>query len=79
MGLKGWRCGNCGHETETQTENLEELGFQWLDERTCKTTCQNCGSYTINRVHAVDDQGRPIAGEFLVVKAIIALRRGTPK
>lgn len=74
--IKAWRCGNCGHVTAAQTDNLEELGFEWLDANTCKTSCQNCGSYTLNRVTTYDDQGRPIGGQFLIVKARNRIRKG---
>ncbi|MHB1166978.1 MAG: hypothetical protein ACYC0N_00365 [Carboxydocellales bacterium] len=73
---KGWKCQNCGHVSEGQTDNLEELGFQWLDQNTCKTSCQNCGSYTLNRATTYDDQGRPVAGYFLVVRTRNTIGKG---
>ncbi|MCM3789436.1 hypothetical protein M3221_13605 [Domibacillus indicus] len=61
---KQWKCGNCGLEVEA-TEELKELSFRWMDKLTSKTTCQNCGSYTIQR--AFDDRFQ--GGHFLIVKA----------
>ena len=60
-------CGNCGH-AEPMTKELEEVGFQWLDAWTTKTSCQACGSYVIMRGWAIDPYGYPIGGEMLVVK-----------
>lgn len=82
--MKGWKCNNCGH-IHKATDNLEELGFKWLGPRTSRTSCENCGSYTLNK--AWND--RFTAGEFLIVKAFNKIRRskiekesrakGTPK
>lgn len=75
---KGWVCGNCGHVHEA-TESLEELSFVWLDEHTSKTSCGNCGTYTIQRAYTYDDQGFPIAGQFLVVLTKNKIRKGQIK
>lgn len=72
---KGWKCVNCGHIHEA-TETLEELSFKWLDEHTCKTSCQNCGTYSLNRATDYDELGRPVAGYFLVVKSFNKIRKG---
>jgi uncharacterized Zn finger protein len=66
--MKGWKCKNCGHEHEA-TASLEELGFQWLtvEPAACKTSCMNCGSYTIQQVYTYDENNIPIAGQFLMV------------
>lgn len=73
--VKVWKCGNCGHETKGTTDNLKELGFQWLGPRTSKTVCQNCGSYTLQRVY--DDTLQ--AGEFLLVRSFNGIKKGAPK
>lgn len=75
MKMKGWKCGNCGHIHEA-TEALTELSFQWLDPVTCKTSCENCRTYTMQRASNWDDLGRPTAGEFLVVKTKNKLTKG---
>jgi DNA-directed RNA polymerase subunit RPC12/RpoP len=67
---KGWKCNNCGHVHEA-TENLKELGFTWYDNGASKTSCQNCGSYTLQKAYTWDEWGRPIAGHFLIVKSHI--------
>lgn len=73
--MKGWKCGNCGHMHEA-SETLAELGFQWLGKATCKTSCQNCWSYTIQQAYSFDVQGRPAAGQFLVVTTKNKIRKG---
>lgn len=73
--MKGWLCNNCGHIHE-KSETLEELGFLWLDEHTSKTSCQNCGTYTIQRIYTYNSEGYPIAGYFLVVKTHNKIRKG---
>jgi uncharacterized Zn finger protein len=75
MNINGWKCENCGHIHEA-TEELVELGFKWLDEDTTKTSCQNCGTYSLQRAYTYDDLGRPIAGYFLVVKTKNRIRKG---
>jgi hypothetical protein len=72
---KGWLCGNCGHIHEA-SEELAELAFKWLDEHTTKTSCQNCGTYSLNRATAYDEKGYPIAGYFLVVRSRNRIRKG---
>lgn len=68
--MKGWKCNNCGHAHEAESENLKELGFTWvLDGRASVTSCQNCGSYTIQKPYTWDAWGHPIAGHFLIVKS----------
>lgn len=73
--MKGWKCGNCGHIHEA-TESLEELSFKWIDEHTTKTSCENCGTYTLQRAYTYDAAGLPIAGYFLVVKTCNKIRKG---
>ncbi|MGG3803156.1 hypothetical protein [Metabacillus fastidiosus] len=68
---KGWKCTNCGH-IHPATENLEELSFERFDALTSKTSCQNCGTYTIQR--AFDDRFQ--SGHFLIVKARNRIRKG---
>lgn len=75
---KGWLCGNCGHEHEA-TESLEELGFIWYENGTSKTSCRNCGSYTLQRAYTWDAWGHPIAGQFLLVKSFNKIRKGTKR
>jgi predicted RNA-binding Zn-ribbon protein involved in translation (DUF1610 family) len=72
--MKGWKCGNCGH-IHVASESLAELSFQWLDEDTCKTSCENCGSYTIQRATAWE-WGNPTAGYFLQVNTKNKIRKG---
>jgi len=68
---RGWRCNNCGH-VHPATEDLKELGFQWLGPLTSKVRCTACGSYTIQR--AFDETFK--AGYFLLVKAVNGIRKG---
>ena len=72
--MKGWKCRNCGH-IHLATETLKELGFQWLDKNTCKTSCQNCGSFTIQQAYTYDGKGFPIAGQFLMVRTFNKIRK----
>jgi DNA-directed RNA polymerase subunit RPC12/RpoP len=76
--MKGWKCGNCGHNHEVEDEySLAELGFTWeLNGAASKTRCANCGSYTLQRPYTWDEWGIPIAGYFLVVKSYNRIRRG---
>lgn len=67
--IKVWRCNNCGH-WEPQTETLAELAFKWVGPLTSRTSCPNCGSYTLNK--AYDETF--YRGEFLVVKSKIKFR-----
>lgn len=62
-------CGNCGH-AEEMTEDLAEIGFTWIDENTCKTSCPGCGSYVIMRSWSFEN-GYPVGGEMLVVKTTL--------
>lgn len=73
--IKGWLCNNCGHIHEA-TEQLTELGFQWYDEHTSRTRCENCGAYTLQRVTTYDNQGYPIAGYFLIVLPKNKIKKG---
>lgn len=77
--MTGWKCKNCGHVTDEKTENLQELSFKWYDEHTCKTSCPNCGTYTLNRATDYNEMSMPIAGYFLVVKSFNKIRKGTRK
>jgi len=67
--VKYWNCKNCGHLAE-QTAQLKELSFKWLGPRTSKTTCPNCGSYTLQQ--AYDETFK--AGYFVVVKSYNGIR-----
>lgn len=73
--MKNYRCGNCGHVQEAD-DQLTEMGFVWLDDWTSRISCSNCGTYTIQRISRLDDQGRPNAGEFLVVRTKNKIRKG---
>ncbi len=67
--VKYWNCKNCGHLAE-QSAQLKELSFKWLGPLTSKTTCPNCGSYTLQQ--AYDETFK--AGYFVVVKAYNGIR-----
>lgn len=67
--VKYWTCKNCGHMAE-QSAQLKELSFKWLGPLTSKTSCPNCGSYTLQQ--AYDETFK--AGYFVVVKAYNGIR-----
>lgn len=67
--VRYWRCGNCGH-LEPQTPSLRELLYKQINALTSKTSCPNCGSYTINQLYDLSFK----RGCFLVVKARNGIR-----
>jgi ribosomal protein S27AE len=67
---KAWKCGNCGYVTEGQTDDLTELGFKFEGPLTSRTTCQNCGSFTLQRAY----DNTFMAGRFEVVKTFNNIR-----
>jgi len=67
--VKYWNCKNCGHMAE-QTPQLKELSFKWVGPLTSKTSCPNCGSYTLQQAYTENFK----AGHFLVVKTHNSIR-----
>lgn len=72
-------CNNCGHPIEAD-ELLQVMRFAWLDpEHTAsQISCPACMTTTLQRAHTFDEEGRPIAGEFHVIRTFNRIRRVKP-